>query len=124
MLQDEFKKVEEMASHFKAYVDTRVSHAKLVVAEKISKLLSVLIAGMFVLFVFLFFIVFGGIAAAIAIGYWLSNMAFGFLIVAVFFLLLGVITWAAREKILRIPIMNAIIRQLFSKEANDEEDQK
>lgn len=124
MLQEEFKKVEEMAGHFKAYIDTRIAQVKLGVAEKVSKVLAVIIAAMFVVFVFFFFMVFGSMAAAYAIGAWLGQTWLGFLVVALIYLLLGIITWAAKERLLRIPIMNAIIRQLFSNDATDEEDQK
>lgn len=124
MLKEEFKKAEEMAGHFKAYVNNKIAQVKLSIAEKVSKIVALLIAGMFVLFVFLLFIVFGSVAVALAIGAWLGKMWLGFLIVAFIYLLLGFITWMAKEKLLRIPIMNAIIRQLFSNDENDEEDQK
>ena len=120
MLQEEFKRVEEMAQHVKDYVNTRIAQVKLSVAEKVSKLIAVLIAGMFVVVVLFLFVVFGSIAAAYAIGIWLGKMWLGFLIVAVFYLLIGILTWWAKERLLRIPIMNAIIRQLFHNEENDE----
>ena len=47
MLQEEFKKVEEMVEHFKAYMETKVTQVKLGVAEKMSKLIATLIAMMF-----------------------------------------------------------------------------
>lgn len=124
MLHEEFKKVEEMAEHFRSYVDTKLAQVKLSVAEKVSKLISVMIAGILVLFVFLFFIVFVSIAGAYAIGYWLENIALGFLIVALIYLFFGIIIWMAKERLLRIPIMNAIIRQLFSNDETDEENKK
>ena len=122
MLQEEFKKVEEMVEHFKAYMETKVTQVKLGVAEKMSKLIATLIAMMFVLIVFFFFVIFGSVAASYAIGAWLGKTWLGFLIVAFFYLLLGFIMWLAKDKLLRIPILNAIIRQLFNNETADEED--
>jgi hypothetical protein len=124
MLQEEFRKAEEMADHVKSYVNTKIAQLKLAMAEKVSKVIAVLIAGMFVLFVLFFFLVFVSMAAAYAIGIWLGKMWLGFLIVAAIYLLLGIITWVARGRLLQIPIMNAILRQLFNNEDNDEEDKK
>ena len=121
MLQEEFRKAEEMAEHVKDYVNTRIDQVKLSMAEKVSKVMAALIAGMFVVVLFFLFVVFGSIAAAYAIGLWLGKMWLGFLIIAVFYLLVGIITWLAKERLLRIPIMNAIIRQLFHSEDNEEE---
>lgn len=122
MLQEEFRKAEEMAEHLKAYVNTKIAQVKLGMAEKISKVLAVLIAGLFVVLVFFFFLIFVSFAAAYALGTWLGYQWLGFLIVAVIYGLMGIITWKAKEKLLRIPIMNAIIRLLFNEDDTDEKD--
>ena len=77
MLQEEFRKAEEMAGHVKDYVNTRIAQVKLSVAEKVSKLMAVLIAGMFVMVLFFLFVLLGSIAAAYAIGIWLGKMWLG-----------------------------------------------
>ena len=70
---------------------------------------------------FSLFIIFGSIAAALALSAWIGKMYAGFLIVAGIYLLIGIIVWNARERLLRIPIMNSIINQMF-KEDDDEKD--
>jgi hypothetical protein len=116
-----FAKVEEMAETMKTYFNTRLDRIKLSAAEKSSGVLANLIAAFLVLIVFLFFIVFASISLAIGLGFWIGSMWAGFLIVAGVYLFLGIIVWAAKQKIIRLPIMNAIIQQLFT---NDEEDQE
>ena len=56
-----------------------------------------------------------------ALGQWLNNYWLGFLLVAGLYFLAGLIVWAAKERLIRIPVINAIIRQLF-KNDNDEKD--
>lgn len=119
-MEKAFAKMEELTDSVKEYVNTRVESVKLSVAEKSSALVANLVAGMLVAAVFLFFLIFAGIALALVLGEWTGKMWAGFLIVAGIYLLIGIIVWIAREKIIRLPVMNAMIKQLFSND--DEED--
>ena len=121
-MSEEFKKIETVLEQAKEYVNTRIAQAKLSVAEKISTLIARIIAGLIAGLVFLFFLLMGSIAAAIAIGNMLHNSWLGFLIMGAIYLLLGLIIWGAKDRLLRIPIMNAIIDSLFSRDKNHEKD--
>src|ERR1700754_2438981 len=111
-MSDTFEKIEGLTEHVRDYIQTRVELAKLEVAEKSSLVVGNMIAVMVVMILFLFVLLFGSIAAAWALGEWLNNTWAGFLIVAGFYCLLGIIIWLARGKLIRFPVMNAIIRQL------------
>lgn len=119
-MEKAFAKMEELTDSVKEYVNTRIASVKLSVAEKSSALVANLVAGMLVAAVFLFFLIFAGIALALVLGEWTGKMWAGFLIVAGIYLLIGIIVWIAREKIIRLPVMNALIKQFFS--TDDEED--
>jgi hypothetical protein len=103
-------------------VDTRLDTVKLSVAEKTSALLANVLAGIVVALVFICFIFFGSIALALLLGSWMGAWWLGFLIVAGIYLLLGLITWLARGRLIRLPIMNAMIRQLFNRLEYDEDE--
>jgi Putative Actinobacterial Holin-X, holin superfamily III len=120
MLQDEFKKVETIAEQLRDYVNVKIAQTKLSVAEKTSKLVSVIIAAMIAGMVFFFAVLYAGMAAAYCIGDWLNSTWLGFLIVTGIYVLLGIIIWLSKEKLIRLPVMNAIILQLFNKEDNEE----
>ena len=120
MLQEEFKKAEELAMHFKAYVETEIELFKLRFAEKLSKILSNFLALMVVIGVALLFVLFASLALAFLIGEWLGRISAGFFIVSALYLLMGVFIWKLRERLIRIPILNAILGQLFSNEPADE----
>lgn len=50
---------------------------------------------------------------------WTGSYYAGALIVAVIFLLLALLFWVRKDKLIRIPVLNAILKQLF----HDEKDQ-
>lgn len=120
-MSEEFKKVESLVDQLKAYVNTRLSQMKLSLAEKTSKVVSIVIAALLVALVFFLFFLLLSVAAAILIGQWLENMWLGFLIVAGLVLLFGLILWMAKDRLLGKPIMNALIKALFEKEEHEKE---
>lgn len=121
-MSEEFGKIESLLDKAKEYINTRIAQVKLSVAEKISKTFSVIIAGFVAVLVFLFFVLFTSIAAAILLGNMLGELWLGFLIMAGVWLLLGIIIWKARERLLQIPIMNAILKAFSTSEKENEED--
>ena len=121
MLQEEFKKAEDLAKHCKAYVQIEIELFKLKIAEKLSKIIANFLAAMVVIGVLLLFILFVSLALAFLIGEWLGKMSAGFFIVSILYLLIGVISWYAREKLIRIPILNAILSQLFTNDRIEKE---
>jgi NADH:ubiquinone oxidoreductase subunit 6 (subunit J) len=118
-MSDTLEKIEGLTEHVKEYVNTRIELAKLRVAEKSSLVIGNIIAVGVVAVLFLFVIVFGSLAGAWALSEWIGKRYAGFLIVAGFYLLIAIILWLARQRIIRFPVMNAIIRQLHK---NDEEE--
>jgi len=121
-MEQTFVKVEELADHVREYLNTKTASVKLGAAAKSSKVLSNFFAGVIVGCIFLFFLVFVSIAAAYALSAWIGKLYAGFLIISGIYLLLGIIAWKGREKFLRIPIMNGMIRQLFKKDEKNEQD--
>jgi hypothetical protein len=119
-MENVFAKAEELADNVKTYINTRIEEVKLSAAEKSSAAMANILAGIVVATVFSFFIVFSSISLSLFLGEWMGKPWAGFLIVASLYLLAGAIVWVARGKIIRLPIMNALIQQLFKN--NDEED--
>lgn len=116
-----FSKVEELVDNVKEYVNNRIDQVKLSTAEKTSAVLANILAGIIVAVVFLFFFIFGSMALAFGLGAWIGKIWAGFAIVAGFHLLIGIIVWSARGRLIRLPIMNALLRQLFSKDEDHDD---
>lgn len=114
-----FDRIEQLIAQMKEYVNVRIELIKLQTAASTSKLLSNLAALLITGFILTLFICFAGIAASLAISAWLGPLYSGFLIVSIIFLILAIIVWKKREKLLRIPIMNSILRQLSSEHAEN-----
>lgn len=119
---EELKKIEDLLDHIRSYINTRVDEVKLALAERASAVIALIIARTVVHIFFLLCLLFASIAAAYALGPWLGATWRGFLLVAALYLLLGLVIWAAKERLIRIPVMNAIIQQLFQNNPNDEKD--
>ena len=119
--ENNFKKVEELALHIKAYIQTEIELIKLLFAEKLSKILSNFLAIMVLIWLLLIGILFASLSLAFLIGERLGKMSTGFIIVSLIYLLLAVLIWYLRERIIRIPILNGILSQLFDSEKKSEE---
>ena len=119
-MEKTFAKAEELAAHVKEYVNNRVAAAKLSIAEKTSKLAAKIIAIIIVALVFFLFLIFASTALAYALSKLTGELYWGFLIVGAIYFVLVVIIWKSKERFIRLPIMNAILGQLFNDA--DEED--
>ncbi len=119
-MEKAFAKAEELADNIKEYINAGIDSAKLNVAEKSSVVIANVLAGQVSAVVCCFFIIFASTALAFGLGEWMGKIWAGFLVVGGLYLLVGIVVWNAREKIIRLPIMNALIKQLFGNE--DEED--
>lgn len=119
-----FNHINELADNAKEYINTKVEIARLTAAEKISSLTSGIIARIIVAIIFALFLLFFGMAAGFALGEWLGKVYWGFLMVAGIYLVAAITVWAIREKLIRLPIMNAIIHELFKENEHHEKDQE
>lgn len=121
-MEKTFARVEELADTIKEYVNTKIESVKLSAAEKTSAVIANVLAGIVVALVFVFFVIFASVALSLGLGEWIGKTWAGFLIVAGLYLLIGIIVWTGRGKIIRLPLMNAMIRQLSGNEEEEEDD--
>ena len=121
-MSETLKKVEELTDHVKDYITTKVEITKLRFAEKTSLTIGNIIAAVVVAVLFLFVLLFGSIAGAWALSDWIGKNYAGFLIVTGFYLLVAIIVWFARNRLIRFPVMNAIIKMLHKKDDDEKDD--
>jgi hypothetical protein len=106
--------LQHLADEVKSYVNVRIDLLKLNVAETASSIIANTMAKVISGIIFLFFLLFGSIALSLFLSSVIGNSYSGFLIVSGIYLALGLLIWYTRKKFIQTPIMNAIIRQLFS----------
>lgn len=102
MLKDtlsKFFKVDALLDNLSGYVETRVALLKVEVKEEVAGGLAKGVAYLFVAFVFALFIVFISVTAAILLSAALGPPA-GFAIVAVFYLIAGIVLWRLRNRLI------------------------
>jgi len=105
------KKAEQLVSSIKEYAETRYDIALLNIQDKVSDVLSSIasVAVVAVLGVLiLFFVSFG---AAWYIGQSLDNPSIGFFCIAGFYLIVAIILIINRDKWIKIPIINALLKK-------------
>ncbi|KGO83336.1 competence protein [Flavobacterium beibuense F44-8] len=104
---------EDLKNQAKELLDANMQYYKLwgfkIFMKSTSMMLKVILLGIMLLLVVLFF----SIAAAIGIGYALDNMAYGFLIVGGIYLILAIIVYYYQDKITEGPLLANFSRIFF-----------
>lgn len=105
--------VEEIFEKLKDYGETRLDLLKLKTVNKVSGFLSNLITSIFLLVILSMVIIFLFIGLALLIGTWLGHAYLGFLIISALFIIIGLVLYSSRHKILKTPISNSLIKTLI-----------
>ncbi|MBL7736968.1 MAG: phage holin family protein [Chitinophagaceae bacterium] len=106
-------KAEALTESVKEYVETYYKLSVLNITEKATNVASAALSGILILFLGLFILLFSGLALAVWLGELLDSRSLGYLIVALIFLLILVILFLLRKRIVFPGIKNAIIKKLY-----------
>lgn len=110
----------DLMGSIRRYVEIHISLLKLEVMEKTAKIVSLTIAAVFLLTLLMLFLLFLSMAAAMWLGSLLSDPALGYLSVAGFYLIAGVIIYTLRRKL----FVRAVIRHMSEIFFEDQEKDK
>lgn len=106
---------EELKQEVKNLLDANLKYYKLwgfkILMKSTSAMLKVFLLGVMLIIVTVFF----SIAAALGIGYWLDNFAYGFLIVGFIYLVLAIVVYYGQNKIVEGPLLSTFSRIFFKK---------
>ena len=104
--------LEELFEKLREYADTRIDLLKLKSISKISGFMSSVIASL-VLVVLLCAVLFCiTIALSLLIGSWIGKAYLGFFIVGGIYLIIGLVLYSKRGKLIKTPISNKLIKEL------------
>lgn len=109
--------------HVKDYLEATVKLAKLKAAEKSSEAITNTAAYSVAALLGVFVLLFGSITLAIGLGNLLGNSVWGFLIVTVLYAALAAVVVVAKNKLIKIPVLNMLLKKMF-KEGKDHEGDK
>lgn len=114
----------ELVNSIRRYVELRLNIVKLELLEKSARTVSLTLAVVFLLTIFLLFLFFFSLAAALWAGDLLQHKALGYLCVAAFYLLLCIILFFFRRKLFLRSVIKHLSEIFFegNNKKSDEED--
>ncbi len=101
------------------YVNTRVDLATFLATEKAAEVLSSLVTKGALILVFIIGFIFLNISLSLYVGTLINSAAVGFLIVAGFYILVGIILIVIKDTWLKNPILNSFIKQMHKRNDDD-----
>ncbi len=104
--------LEELFNKLKEYAETRLALMKLIAINKSSGFFSTFVTMLILLMIFFTVIFCVSIGLALLIGEWVGGASYGFFIVAGFYLILGLILFANRGRLLKTPVSNKLIKEM------------
>ncbi len=111
-------KVENLIDHAKEYAENKLDLIALNVQDKASDVVSSIIAGLVLGIVSILILMFLSIGAAWWLGQILGSPSIGFFCIAGFYILLGIVVYSSREQLIRLPIINFLIKKINFNEKN------
>ena len=111
--QPTFTLIESLLSQSKDYAETRLELLKLKAVDKTSSIFSAVLSGVIFFIVFFIFFVVLNIGLALWIGDLVGRSYLGFLLLAAFYLVIGLVLYAGRNKWLKSTFTGIIIRKFL-----------
>lgn len=104
--------IDALFERTKDYVETRADLYRLRAIKKTAEVGSSIISKVILTVVFSSFFLMFNVGLSLWLGYLMNRLYLGFFAVAGFYLLVGIIVYANRQKILRSPIADSIIKKI------------
>lgn len=96
------------------YLETRVELWKLKATQKSSDIVSTIASKLISICLLMLFVMLVNIGIALLLGEWLGKPYYGFLALAGFYLIAGLIFSAFKNKWVKDPVTHAIIKKIYS----------
>jgi putative superfamily III holin-X len=106
--------LDSLLDRTKDYVETRMELLKLKSINKAADVVSTIASKLAMFVAMLFFFVFLNIGLALLIGHWIGESYYGFLILAVIYLITGLLFKSNGDKWFKAPVADQIIKKLFN----------
>ncbi len=109
-MENKTTNVEELLYKFKEYADTRIDLFKLKAISQVSGILSSLISAVVMALLLFMVLICITIGLGLLIGNAVGEIWLGFLIMAFIYIIIGLIIFTSRNKLLKTPISNKFIK--------------
>ena len=103
----------QTVEYIKQYSDRQTKILKLEAAERGAKLISSIASSAILLLIFVLMLLSFSITLGFALSSWLGSYTYGFGVVTLIYLVLGVLLFQFRAKLITNPIVEAVIKEMF-----------
>ena len=105
--------VEELFQKIKEYADVRLNLFKLKSINKFAGFMSLSITLIILILIFSAILLCITIGAALLIGEWVGKIYYGFFIVGGIYLIIGLVIYSMRDKLIKTKVSNKLIKELI-----------
>lgn len=99
------------------FIKTTLNLYKLKAIDKVAEIVSSLLSLLVVIMTVVLSIIIFSIGAAFWIGTYMGQTAYGFFMVGGFYLIISILFLAFKEKMVKYPVSNSIIKQMMKKKS-------
>jgi hypothetical protein len=111
---EEPTRLDSAVQHLKNYFETRWNLLVLNASEKASDIISSIASVFLIALCMAFVLLFLSISTALWIGNSLENNSMGFLIVALFYLVIAIVLIFFKDKLIKVPVINKILTSIYN----------
>lgn len=112
-MENETTIVEKLFYKLKDYGQTTLDLYKLKAISKVSGLISAAITSIVLLVLFFLVLICISVGFSLLIGSWLGHVYWGFFIMTVIYIIIGLILFSGRKKYLKAPISDKLIKEII-----------
>ena len=112
-MENENTRIEELFYKFKDYGETTITLLKLKAINKVLKFSSTVIVSIFSMVLLFLILICVSIGLSLLIGEWLGHTYWGFFIMGLLYIIIWLLLFLTRNKILNEPIKNKLIKELI-----------
>lgn len=109
--------MKKLVDEAKDYYEVKKKVIKLKAADALSESAGNTVAYIALAVIGLFTLMFFSISLALGLGWALGNNLWGFLIVTAIYITAGIVVYYRKEQMIRIPILNGLLKSLFKEES-------
>ncbi len=105
--------INEVSKEVESYIQNRIDLTKLQIAEDLSRFVSAVAIRLVLYYIAFFVLLFISTAAAYAIGSYLESTVLGFIIIAGFYFIIGLVFYLLKGVLVRTPIIKSFVHMFF-----------
>ena len=115
------QEISDLIDKTKEYVNVRAEILKLTAAEKTSKAIAAAVVGSILLVCGVFALLFLSFFAGYYISEKMGSSSIGFLMVALFYIIIGLIVFFTKANMIEKPIINSVVKSFFKQNTDENE---